>query len=210
MEEYMNNLGYVEDRKLNSPSCPLSLHSFNSSLNHSLNKRNSDNIYVNNNKNNYNNNYNNKNKNNNNNEEIKYFTHEITNQHYEMRSLNLNNSKKFEEFYNEAFITLKIGSNDHIIKTKSFKVDRYRNEGFILIEKLDTNLGFLISSKGRFEEDEMKKYFYQICKGMEYLHLKKISHLNLTSKNVLVNLKTRRVKLTSFGRAKEFVDGNFF
>ena len=62
----------------------------------------------------------------------------------------------------------------------------------------DGNLSHRLRKKTRLPESEAYHYFFQLCKGVEYLHKNDIIHRDLKPENILLT-KTGGVKICDFG-----------
>ena len=58
-----------------------------------------------------------------------------------------------------------------------------------------------------FSENKILKYFYQICKGIEYIHSKNIIHRDIKSQNIFL-MKNGTIKIGDFGIAKALTKTN--
>ncbi|KAL2920192.1 hypothetical protein HK105_200259 [Polyrhizophydium stewartii] len=68
-------------------------------------------------------------------------------------------------------------------------------------ELMDCNLYELISRKNVIiTETKAKNYFYQICRGLEYMHSKGIFHRDIKPENILI--KDNTIKLADFGSCR--------
>lgn len=68
-------------------------------------------------------------------------------------------------------------------------------------ELMDCNLYELISRKGMvISEAKAKHYFFQIMKGVEYMHSKGIFHRDIKPENILI--KDQTIKLADFGSCR--------
>jgi serine/threonine protein kinase len=75
------------------------------------------------------------------------------------------------------------------------------------LEQMETSLANVLSEYGYFDESTIRFYTKQILCGLEYLHSKKIKHLDLKCSNILTN-NDGIVKLCDFGSAREFKKGS--
>ena len=60
----------------------------------------------------------------------------------------------------------------------------------------------------RLKENEACKYFQQIISGLEYLHKHNIVHRDIKPENLLLDNKTKDLKLVDFGLSNLFADSN--
>lgn len=62
---------------------------------------------------------------------------------------------------------------------------------------------FPLTKRFRYSEDDVVGYLVQILQGVEYLHNRRILHLDLKPDNIMVtNLNT--IKIVDFGSAQSF------
>ena len=115
-------------------------------------------------------------------------------------------SKK--QIYNEASI-MKNLLHPNVISFKDvFKdtkldyfyiVMEYANDGD-LSKKIKTQKNKIIGEK-YFSEEKIMQYFYQICRGLQYIHSKNIIHRDIKSQNIFL-MKNGKIKIGDFGIAK--------
>ena len=115
-------------------------------------------------------------------------------------------SKK--QIYNEASI-MKNLLHPNVISFKDvFKdtkldyfyiVMEYANDGD-LSKKIKTQKNKIIGDK-YFSEEKIMQYFYQICRGLQYIHSKNIIHRDIKSQNIFL-MKNGKIKIGDFGIAK--------
>lgn len=85
-----------------------------------------------------------------------------------------------------------------------FEVIETNNTVYIVMEYLDGgSLDDYISSKGRLPEDEALRLFRQICDAMDYMHSKKMLHLDIKPKNVMRD-EEGHLYLIDFGLSKQY------
>ncbi|KAL6575574.1 cyclin-dependent protein kinase [Orobanche hederae] len=99
---------------------------------------------------------------------------------------------------------LKELSHDNVVRL----TDVYdKKEGFHLIfELLDLDLAKFIygPSKIELEPNVIKNFLFQILEGVSYCHSLKVLHRDLKPRNVLIDLKSKTVKLADFGLTRTF------
>lgn len=66
----------------------------------------------------------------------------------------------------------------------------------------------LLERKGKFPEDEAKKYFRQILSAVEYCHSYRIAHRDIKPENLLID-SDNTLKLCDFGLSNFIRDGEF-
>ena len=115
-------------------------------------------------------------------------------------------SKK--QIYNEASIMKKLLHPNVISFKDVFKdtkldyfyiVMEYANDGD-LSKKIETQKNKIIGEK-YFSEEKIMQYFYQICRGLQYIHSKNIIHRDIKSQNIFL-MKNGKIKIGDFGIAK--------
>jgi len=131
-------------------------------------------------------------------------THLQTKKQYALKVVNLANPKSLDYFISEASIMMKLRKHENIISTKSFSVNQQKLEGYIIMEKLDTDLLRYILSKGRLSESESKRFFFQICSALAFSHNNQVAHLDLKPENILINLQTKKIKICDFFRSQQW------
>ena len=111
---------------------------------------------------------------------------------------------------NEAKILSQL-NNENIVKL----IEYFKDEQFfyMIMELCDGgDLNKLIMQKKNkkelFTEPEVKQMFFQICKGVEYLHSHKIIHRDLKTMNIFLG-KNGQIKIGDFGVSKQ-LKGNLF
>lgn len=102
---------------------------------------------------------------------------------------------------------------DHpnVIRLYSFTIDE--NEVIHILEYASAGDLFGIwKSKGKFEESIAIQYIKEIANGLEYIHSKKIMHLDIKLENILIDVKGKVAtsKIADFGHAQTFKDGQWF
>ena len=115
-------------------------------------------------------------------------------------------SKK--QIYNEASIMKQLFHPNVISFKDVFKdtkldyfyiVMEYANDGD-LSSKIKTQKNKIIGEK-YFSEEKIMQYFYQICRGLQYIHSKNIIHRDIKSQNIFL-MKNGKIKIGDFGIAK--------
>ncbi|KAL6569708.1 hypothetical protein OROMI_014222 [Orobanche minor] len=99
---------------------------------------------------------------------------------------------------------LKELSHDNVVRL----TDVYdKKNGFHLVfELLDLDLAKFIygPSKIELEPHVIKNFLFQILEGVSYCHSLKVLHRDLKPRNVLIDLKSKTVKLADFGLTRTF------
>ena len=113
-----------------------------------------------------------------------------------------------KQIYNEASIMKKLLHPNVISFKDVFKdtkldyfyiVMEYANDGD-LSKKIKTQKNKIIGEK-YFSEEKIMQYFYQICRGLQYIHSKNIIHRDIKSQNIFL-MKNGKIKIGDFGIAK--------
>lgn len=101
---------------------------------------------------------------------------------------------------NREIEVLKIINHENVLKLyEVIETSKYINVITELI--FGVSLLELIKNKKthRIEEAECKKIFYQIVSGINYCHIKNISHRDIKLENILWNEKEEKAKIIDFG-----------
>ena len=69
-------------------------------------------------------------------------------------------------------------------------------------------LSTLSNRKWRIKENHARVYMFQLASALQCVHHYNIVHRDVKPENILINTKTRQLKLGDFGSAKELVPGN--
>jgi NIMA (never in mitosis gene a)-related kinase len=134
----------------------------------------------------------------------------IENNIFVLKQISLESSKHIEEINKEAFILSKL-SHENIVKYHdSFIESQTLN---IIMEYCDAgDLSQFIQSyrdKNKImDSDTIYKIFLQICKGIEYLHSKKVLHRDIKTMNIFM-FKDGQVKIGDLGVAKSMLYNSF-
>ena len=118
------------------------------------------------------------------------------------------NEENKKQIYNEASIMKKL-FHPNVISFKEVFRDTKLDYFYIVMEYADDgDLNKKIkqhqnkkSGEKYFSEDTIIKYFYQICKGINYIHSKNIIHRDIKSQNIFL-MKNGAIKIGDFGIAK--------
>ena len=113
-----------------------------------------------------------------------------------------------KQIYNEASIMKKLFHPNVISFKEVFKdvkldyfyiVMEYANDGD-LSKKIKFQKSKNYGEK-YFSEEKILQYFYQICRGLQYIHSKNIIHRDIKSQNIFL-MKNGKIKIGDFGIAK--------
>ena len=113
---------------------------------------------------------------------------------------------RLARFLNELEIMAALQGHENVIALKQSFC--YQNKGFIVMDKLETDLMDHILNNGKLNEDEARDIFKQICSSVQHCHNNQIAHLDLKPENILLNTQSRSkkvsVKLCDFGHSFNF------
>ena len=77
----------------------------------------------------------------------------------------------------------------------------------LVFEFLEQDLGKLIRKKNGMPESEYKKIFYEIVRGLKFMHDRHIYHRDLKPQNILVG-SSGEIKIGDFGLSRVIVNPN--
>ena len=124
------------------------------------------------------------------------------------------NEDSKKQIYNEATIMKKL-SHPNVVSFRDVFKDTKLDYFYIVMEYADDgDLSKKIRQQKEktckdkhFTEDKILKYFYQICKGIEYIHSKNVIHRDIKSQNIFL-MKNGSIKIGDFGIAKALTKTN--
>ena len=113
-----------------------------------------------------------------------------------------------KQIYNEASIMKKL-FHPNVISFKDVFKDTKLEYFYIVMEYAnDGDLSKKIKAQKQkafgekyFSEEKILQYFYQICRGLQYIHSKNIIHRDIKSQNIFL-MKNGKLKIGDFGIAK--------
>ena len=113
-----------------------------------------------------------------------------------------------KQIYNEASIMKKL-FHPNVISFKDVFKDTKLEYFYIVMEYAnDGDLSKKIKAQKQkaygekyFPEEKILQYFYQICRGLQYIHSKNIIHRDIKSQNIFL-MKNGKIKIGDFGIAK--------
>ncbi|CAJ1070903.1 tyrosine-protein kinase JAK2-like [Xyrichtys novacula] len=119
-----------------------------------------------------------------------------------VKKLQHSTAEHLRDFEREIEI-LKSLHHENIVKYKGVCYSAGRRNLRLIMEYLPYGSlrDYLIKHKDRFDSKKLLHYASQICKGMDYLALKRYIHRDLATRNILVESETR-VKIGDFGLTK--------
>ena len=79
------------------------------------------------------------------------------------------------------------------------------NELYVVSDLMETNLAQVIKSNQVLNDEHIQFFFYQILRGLKYIHSCGILHKHLKPSNLLVNSNCD-LKICDFGRASVNID----
>ncbi|KAI8912837.1 kinase-like domain-containing protein [Gorgonomyces haynaldii] len=135
--------------------------------------------------------------------EVLKVKHKTTGQIYAMKRFRKRFNSTWEEMQNlrEIQALRRLNPHKHVIDLIEVIFDQKHGVLALNFELMDCNLYELISKKGVvITEQKAKHYFYQIMKGVEYMHSKGIFHRDIKPENILI--KENTVKLADFGSCR--------
>ena len=124
------------------------------------------------------------------------------------------NEENKKQIYNEASIMKKLCHPNVIGYKEAFWDDDGSTLNIVMEYADDGDLSKKIQHQQKktckdkhFSENKILKYFYQICKGIEYIHSKNIIHRDIKSQNIFL-MKNGTIKIGDFGIAKALTKTN--
>ncbi|XP_041666012.1 tyrosine-protein kinase JAK2a [Cheilinus undulatus] len=119
-----------------------------------------------------------------------------------VKKLQHSTAEHLRDFEREIEI-LKSLHHENIVKYKGVCYSAGRRNLRLIMEYLPYGSlrDYLIKHKDRFDSKKLLHYAAQICKGMDYLALRRYIHRDLATRNILVESETR-VKIGDFGLTK--------
>lgn len=135
-----------------------------------------------------------------------FFMKELNQRNPESSSLHDDSSCAFAERYRRSFIreAHKMSKLEHPNITHVFEVIEANNTAYIVMEYIEGgNLDDYIRQQGSIEEQEALNLFVQIAHAIEYMHSKKMLHLDLKPKNTMLD-EEGICHIIDFGLSKEY------
>ncbi|ORZ41060.1 kinase-like domain-containing protein [Catenaria anguillulae PL171] len=96
----------------------------------------------------------------------------------------------------------RVNPHPNLVQLEDILFDTGTGTLYLAFELMDCNLYDLISKKSfPITEAKVKTWFYQICKGLEFIHSKGIFHRDIKPENILIREATT-VKLADLGSCR--------
>lgn len=106
------------------------------------------------------------------------------------------------KFLKEANLIKKL-NHPNIIKV--FDVFTENGTSYYIMEFIDgESLSSIIKAKGMLSEVESLRIAYQIANALEYLHSRKINHLDIKPGNIMISRQDKKITLIDFGVSKQY------
>ena len=100
-----------------------------------------------------------------------------------------------------------LANHNNVIQYKGHFFDLEGNL-CIKLEKMSKTLETRIQEEAKtgehFPEWKLWHYFIQLAKGVYYLNMANIIHMDIKADNILINDETKELKLSDFGTSKKF------
>ena len=103
----------------------------------------------------------------------------------------------------EIAVLQELKNNDYIVNLDKIVHGNNRNRLFLIFEYYNKDMKkYLDSLSGPMEPQLVKKIIYQLLKGTEYCHERRIMHRDLKPSNLLINNEATQIKIADFGLAR--------
>lgn len=89
----------------------------------------------------------------------------------------------------------------HVIPPRPEKQDTFVDVYLVMI-RMDADLARVIKSRVPITETDVKLFVYQMLRGLKYIHSMGVVHRDIKPENILLNVKTRDIRLADFGLAR--------
>ena len=134
---------------------------------------------------------------------VVFAKHSVSNRYVALKIYNLSTEIEQRGFQNETETLTLLQECDHVIKSsKSFQIE---DKGVVVMEPMKSDL-LNVLLDWPMTEQEVKKYFKQICSSIKFMHDRNIAHLDIKPENCLVN-SNYDVRLCDFGNSISFAKG---
>ena len=134
-----------------------------------------------------------------------YQAEDVTGTKLAVKVVRVENEKDQARFLRESTIARELSPYSNIITTLGvFQKD---SRGILIMNYVEKDLASILSEQ-ILSENEVQRYFRQICKAVEILHSKEIVHLDIKPENILID-KDKKVQLCDFGYAQKISTINY-
>jgi len=99
------------------------------------------------------------------------------------------------EFERELKNLTLLGASPYLVKM--YDHFEQKTQGIIILERMKGDLLDYMETK-QLSEVDVKKIFYQVCKGVEHAHSHNVAHMDIKPENIFLN-DVHNVKLADFG-----------
>lgn len=89
----------------------------------------------------------------------------------------------------------------HVIPPRPEKKDTFVDV-YLVMCRMDADLARVIKSKVPLAPHDIKLIIYQMLRGLKYIHSMGVVHRDMKPENILINVRTRDIKLADFGLAR--------
>ena len=103
---------------------------------------------------------------------------------------------------------LRLLDNETLLKIISIQLPSSKedfDEIYMVCERMDTDLSYIIKSPQGLSLEHVQLFIYQILRGLNYMHSAGILHRDLKPRNILVN-SSCDIKICDFGLCRPFID----
>lgn len=103
----------------------------------------------------------------------------------------------------EIAVLQELRDNDYIVSLKEIVHGQKKNRLFLVFEYFNQDMKkFLDRLSAPMEPEKVRSILYQLLKGTEYCHERRIMHRDLKPSNLLVNPEATKIKIADFGLAR--------
>ena len=103
----------------------------------------------------------------------------------------------------EIAVLQELRDNDYIVSLKEIVHGQKKNRLFLVFEYFNQDMKkFLDRLSAPMEPEKVRSILYQLLKGTEYCHERRIMHRDLKPSNLLVNPGATKIKIADFGLAR--------
>lgn len=119
-----------------------------------------------------------------------------------MKTIQSQNERERQQVYKEINLH-SVLNHENVIKFEDYLDGK--NEMYIFIELAQNGDLFSYLAKNKSSEKDLIRFFYQTCKGIQYLHNKNIMHRDLKPENILLD-ENLTIKICDFGWSAEYFE----